>query len=606
MNGLFKRIRLLTCLALALAVAIAPCAHAGIFDWLLGPSKKDDAVEASAPTAAPALPELTLPTAAPVDVPASAIADDGWLRVYLRSLSAPQQLHLTLSGVYALEGDPGFRFDRDTAVALSALNGEVWLSAGGVTIDMGPSLTLTRHAAGAGEENGIFIEETGRDTLYCGDLSVSATEEGGLRPILKIHVEDYLYGVVGYEMSDSFPIEALKAQAVAARTYAMQRKWAAGTRDYDVVDTTADQVFRGFTAEFQNVISAVDATRGVVGTYNGTFAACYFTASNGGQTALASQIWGGTGSDGYLAMKDDPYDLENPRSLENDLTVNARCDGSQTLKQMLVDALADAMRSEGFVDGEWAFDSIAAIQPVNPRFEGSYMYDDLAFDLNVRATEAAVARLAPTPEPGATQAPASGKWVTLPDTRRVTLSVFDQIKEGLSLGLNGSDYELISVETETGNDGTAKSFRIVMRRFGHGVGMSQRGAQYMAGHYGFGWSDILKFYYPGMNLERIAWPGGALTELSDISQAVGAARPKPTPKPTPAPLPTLQKGEYYAKVTASSLNVRETPSTSARILDVLASGRRVIVSGDADADGWVPIHTAELNGFVKLEYLVRE
>ena len=91
---------------------------------------------------------------------------------------------------------------------------------------------------------------------------------------------------------------------------------------------------------------------------------------------------------------------------------------------------------------------------------------------------------------------------------------------------------------------------------------------------------------------------------------MGAARPLPTPTPTPAPLPALQEGEYYAKVQletkSSSLNVRETPSTSARIMDQLAHGRRLIVSGEPNEEGWVSVHTAEVSGYVKIEYLVKE
>ena len=56
-------------------------------------------------------------------------------------------------------------------------------------------------------------------------------------------------------------------------------------------------------------------------------------------------------------------------------------------------------------------------------------------------------------------------------------------------------------------------------------------------------------------------------------------------------------------MTATSLNVRERPTTASQALDQLAKGRRVIVSGEPDADGWVPIHTAELEGYVKAEYL---
>ena len=141
-------------------------------------------------------------------------------------------------------------------------------------------------------------------------------------------------------MSDSFPLEALKAQAVAARTYAMGRKWVSATRDYDVVDTTQDQVYKGLDADYTNVIAAVEATRGVVGTYNGGFAMCYYTASNGGQTALATDIWGGEGDYGYLAMVDDPYDLENPSSLVNSVTFAGDLSDNAALKAMLEEGLA--------------------------------------------------------------------------------------------------------------------------------------------------------------------------------------------------------------------------------------------------------------------------
>lgn len=656
-NGLYKSWPRLLALALILAVGLAVPAQAGSFwDWLTG--SDDEAVEASAdatlPPAEALQPMDTLPpveaitpspspAATPAPIPAATIEDDGLVRVWLASLGTPPQLHLTLSGVYAVDGDPGFRFDRDVRVTLSEAEGRVYLSAGGLTIDMGSSLTLTRHRADEGMENGLYIDETEKDTLYAGDLTVSA-DEGGLRAVLKLPVEDYLYGVVAYEMSDSFPIEALKAQAVAARTYAMQRKWQSGGRDYDVADTTADQVFKGYTAEYANVISAVDDTRGVVGLYDGRFAVCYYTASNGGQTALASQLWGVTDSDAYLAMIDDPYDLENPKSLQNELTVTAACEGSDALREMLEAALGEQMAAEGYGEGEWQLDSIASVEPVNPRFEGSRLYDGLAFELRAQVLRP-VATPEPTPEPTATPEPteeataeptaapeddaaaldalaaaltgegeASAEptieptaipkaWALSEKTYTVTLDVFRQIKPGLSLGLNGSDCELISVETEADDSGTARRFTIVMRRFGHGVGMSQRGAQWMAGHYGMHWQAILAFYYPGLSFERMAWPGDALTDLAALPDSVGAARPKPTPTPTPAPLPPLGDGERYATVTATSLNLRQQPTTASMAIDQLTKGRRVIVSGEPDADGWVPVHTAELEGFVKAEYL---
>ena len=600
--------------ALVLAMLLGAGMPASALGWLFG-GGEETAVPAMAELPTEALPPAESP--APEAVPASDLEDDGILRVYLRSLESPESLHLTFAGSYAVEGDPGFRFDRDSQAVITAGPDNVWLAMGGLRVNLGETVTFTRHLAAEGAENGLYIQESEKQTLYCGDLTLSVNADGGLRAVLSLPVEDYLLGVVAYEMSDSFPLEALKAQAVAARTYAMRSKWRAGTRDYDVVDTTADQVFKGYDPTYENVIAAVRETEGVVGVYRGGFAMCYYTASNGGQTALPSQIWGGADDDGYLAMTDDPYDLENPRSLQNDLTIGADGSGSAKLKAMLEAALAETLAAEGLEDGEWRMTGIAAIAPTNPRFEGSYMYEQLAFDLNVEALASALPTPEPDPSPEATEAfvlalptDTPDAWVPLESPRTVCLDVYAQIKDGLSLGLNGPDYELVSVETETDAEGAPARFTLVMRRFGHGVGMSQRGAQWMAGHYDMTWRDILRFYYPGMEVARMTWPEAALTDLDALGAGLGIARPLPTPTPTPAPLPALEDGEYYAVVTlntaSSTLNVRQQPSTTARVVDQLADGRRLIVSGEPDAEGWVPVRTAEIEGYVKAEYLTRE
>ena len=602
-------------LTLALCLSAAP-ARADFWDWLFG----SPAEETLAPLTVTATPR-------PVEVPPASLEDDGQLRVYLKSMGDPNQLDLTFAGVYAVEGDPGFRFDRNAQATLSIADGDVYMWVGGLTLDLGPSVTFTRHAAGEGEENGLYIAQSEKGTLYCGDLTVTAVGNG-LRPVLKLAVEDYLYGVVAYEMSDAFPIEALKAQAVAARTYALQRKQSAGRREYDLVDTTADQVFKGYDPQYANVVAAVDATRGVAGIFENRFATCYYTASNGGQTALPSQLWGHTDGDAYLAVTDDPYDLENPRSLQSDLTFAPDCGGSPALKAMLLEALAAPMAELGYGDGEWEFESVASVTPVEPRPGADKWFDGLAFEVNMRAlvsvatpqptatdTPDAAASPAPSASPDEPQLPEltvepRRMWVSLEAPVTVTLDVYDQIKDGLKLGLNGSDCELISVETETGPDGVPKSFKLVMRRYGHGVGMSQRGAQRMAGHYGMGWQEILAFYYPGLSFERLTWPDDALTDLSALPAGAGARRPAPTATPTPAPLPSPLPGEALAVVklesAGSTLNVRERPSIDSRVLDLLDNGRQVLVLGEPDADGWIAVRTAEVSGFVKAEYLERK
>ena len=128
-----------------------------------------------------------------------------------------------------------------------------------------------------------------------------------------MNVEDYLLGVVPYEMSDSFPLEALKAQAVCARTYALSH--VDSSREYDVVDTTNDQVFRPVLSVNSRTAQAVTETAGLVVTSGGTLASCYYSASNGGQTELPSHVWSQNDASSCYAMVDDPYDLENPESV---------------------------------------------------------------------------------------------------------------------------------------------------------------------------------------------------------------------------------------------------------------------------------------------------
>ena len=574
----------------------------------------------------------------PLDVQPSDIRDDGSLRVYLKSLARPDALGLTLDGTYTVESDAGFRFARGTELTVAVSESDLLLSVGGLTIDMGPSFTLTRHAAEDGSEtNGLYIHESERDALYAGDLKLVNSGQG-IDAYLTIPIEDYLYGVVAYEMSDSFPLEALKAQAIAARTYAMRAKWNAGSREYDVVDTTADQVYKGYDPIYTRVIQAVNETRGVVGMANGTFAGCYYTASNGGQVASAKQIWGGSGAE-YIEMKDDPYDLENPSSVVKRARVERKIAADSELARALAEAASEQLATMGLSDdyGDIRIDEITSITPADPDCEGSRMYSAMEFKMKLsgrrwqevaeatppEATigEASPAAAAPTPAltttPIAWDAPAAptaspeptkpvpvlGEFEPLADEITVKIRTYGVLETMLNLSINKTDVEIFSVEADD------TGFTICSRRFGHGVGMSQRGAQTMAGAYEKTAEDILAFYYPGMALYRIDWQEKALTKIAALPESVGRARAKPTPKPTQAPLPALKSGEWYATVqletASSSLNVREQPGTTARILGTLSKGDRVIVVRDA-GDGWYEIRTVELSGYVKGDYIRKE
>ena len=568
------------------------------------------------------LPETTPAPDETADIDLSSKSDDGVIRVYLKSIAGNANLTLTLSGLYTIGEDASLRFEQDTQIIVSAAEDKMYLSVGGLTMDMGTSFTLTRKACEG--NNGMIIAETGRETLYPGDLTLSVDEGGGVRAVLSINMEDYLCGVVAYEMSDSWPIEALKAQSVAARTYAMKKKAASKDRDYDVVDTTGDQVFKGVDDTYTNVISAVQATNGVVGMYNGSYADCYYTASNGGIIALPSDVWETDGDYGYLERKEDPYDLANPNSMVSGVTFDFDAENCPELQTMLNEALAAAAPDCEDIQLE----EIVSITPADESPEGSGMYRTLNFELSAsalveryQATETDVGAPRESGEnaygnlalyaidylrriaSGSAYEPAKVRE-TLEETFTVSLSVYDQIKDGLGLGLNAADYELVTVES------TLTDFTIQFRRFGHGVGMSQRGAQRMAGVENKTWRDILAFYYPGMELQKIVWDTPELETLEALPDGIGVAYTEPTPTPTPAPLPELVGGQYYATVqlgdTSSTMNVREQPSTQSKIVATAENGRRLIVCSEPDADGWVAVMTAEFSGYAKLEYLEKE
>ena len=145
-----------------------------------------------------------------MEIPISNITDTGEIRVYLASLGDSEGLMLTLAGEYAVDGAAAIRFDRGTELAVATDGQDVFLYAGGVTLNMGVGFSLTRCAAEDGVENGIYIYESEKKALYECDLSISCSD-GKLFPVLTIGMEDYLCGVVAYEMSDSFPLEALSS-----------------------------------------------------------------------------------------------------------------------------------------------------------------------------------------------------------------------------------------------------------------------------------------------------------------------------------------------------------------------------------------------------------
>jgi stage II sporulation protein D len=142
----------------------------------------------------------------------------------------------------------------------------------------------------------FWIEPTNAGLVYIGDRwyrgkTLVIPTEKGLTAVNYVDVEEYLPSVIGGEMDGSWPQEALKAQAVAARTYALYKRENERNPIYDVGDTPFWQIYKGVISESSTTQAAVNATRGQVLTYNNQLILSVFHACSGGHTENVEEVW---------------------------------------------------------------------------------------------------------------------------------------------------------------------------------------------------------------------------------------------------------------------------------------------------------------------------
>ncbi|MEA5534934.1 SpoIID/LytB domain-containing protein [Crocosphaera sp. XPORK-15E] len=142
----------------------------------------------------------------------------------------------------------------------------------------------------------LVIEPTADGVVWIGDRwyrgKVRIIRQGnGVTALNLVNLEEYLYSVVGSEAYPTWPQEALKAQAVVARTYALYQSSKASNRFYDLDTTTKTQVYKGLETEFVSTQDAVKATTGQVLTYNGKIILAAFHSSSGGHTENVEDVW---------------------------------------------------------------------------------------------------------------------------------------------------------------------------------------------------------------------------------------------------------------------------------------------------------------------------
>ena len=143
-------------------------------------------------------------------------------------------------------------------------------------------------------------------SVYRGSMHILGQTDGGIVAINVLGVEDYLRGVLPYELGtvDRASLEALKALAVVARTYAYKRMIRPGNREFHVFCDVQDQVYKGVKSEYLLSDRAVWETRGIAVLYRDSLAQCYYSSTCGGRTSSKHEVWGGE-SISYLLSRPD-------------------------------------------------------------------------------------------------------------------------------------------------------------------------------------------------------------------------------------------------------------------------------------------------------------
>ena len=283
-------------------------------------------------------------------------------------------------------------------------------------------------------------------TPYRGNLCIDQRKgKTKLTAVNEVMLEDYLYGVVPNEMSYSWPTEALKAQAVAARTYVLHDMKKHASEGYDVCATTHCQVYRGQQKENARTNEAVDKTQGEYLAHKGKAILSLFHASGGGYTENSENVWG----------KKEPYLRGVPDYNKSPWEV-----------KMICEKLSAALKKNGKSVGEVRKIKLSKLdkQPVRE---------------NDRGVSGRVRTMTIEGEKGSVQV--SGN-----EMRSM-------------LGLKST---LFDIDKRTFSGKESESFTISGYGFGHGLGMSQWGAKAMA-EKKKDYEEILKHYYSGTDIKKI-------------------------------------------------------------------------------------------------------
>ena len=275
---------------------------------------------------------------------------------------------------------------------------------------------------------------------YYGDFEYVRRTGEKLTVINIVDIEDYVKGVVPCEMSGTWPIEALKAQALCARTYAASHFNAYSYYGFDVTNDTYSQAYRGLTGATSTSDAAVDETEGIYILYKGEPISAMYCSSNGGATENSENVM--ANAVGYLRGKVDSFEAAAA-------SINANSSWTYTFTRQ---ELAQKANTLGF--------SIASADSIE------VTYSDTGNVIGLKFTDS------------------NGRSASFNKSSCYNFCTS-------TLGIKSISFEI----QENGSNVT-----FVGSGWGHSLGLSQFGAYAMAKTYGFTYDQIVNFYYTDITL----------------------------------------------------------------------------------------------------------
>lgn len=375
--------------------------------------------------------------------------------------------------------------------------------------------------------SGSGTECIASSTLLSSGAAVAAggtSYRGGIIPYLNsskqmniinyADIEEYLRSVVSVEMSPSYELEALKAQAVAARSFVKANQTTHASQGFSVCSTTHCQVYGGVSKESARTDQAVSETSGKLMYYDGAAVAGYYMASSGGHTENSEDVW--TAALGYLRGKSDPYSSDSSWTVtitKAQLNKIFSSRGLGDIKSVTIDSTNDSGYAASVtVTGSRSSYTVKK-DSIRSMFSGySLKSRNFTFDTSGGTKASSGGSSVTVPESGSWYAVGSSGSVKLGQSINVATSsgtYSSQLDGSYVIDENGKISGISYTPAQTTSSGgsvtvtfNSDSDTLIIngKGNGHGVGMSQTGAQEMAKQ-GFDYAQILKFYYTDIEVK---------------------------------------------------------------------------------------------------------